>query len=71
MSFEEVTLMWKSYTISKTLPITKQVKLIDPKDCIIVVLNVDSKTFVMQVAIQEQKEMAINFDRKTQIEAQI
>ena len=34
-------------------------------------LNVDSKTFVVYVAIQEQEEMAIDSDKKTQIEAQI
>ena len=31
VAFGEETLMWKSYTTNKALPITEQVQLVDPK----------------------------------------
>ena len=33
-------------------------------------LDADSETFVMHVAIQEREEMAIDLDKKVQIKAQ-
>ena len=71
MSFGEETLTWKSYTTTKVLPTTEQVQLIDPQEFVIAALDVNSKTFVVQVAIQEREEMAVDPDKMTQIEAQI
>ena len=70
VAFGEGTLTWKSYTISEALPSTKQVRLVDPKKFVIAALDADSKTFVVHVAIREREEMAMNPDRKAQIEAQ-
>ena len=70
VSFGEEILTWNSYTTSKTLPTTKQVQLVDPKEFVIAVLEPDNETFVVHMIIQEQKEMAINPDKKAQIKAQ-
>ena len=69
MSFSEKTLMWKLYTTNKALSTTKRVQLIDPKEFVIAALDADSETFVVHVAICECEEMAINSDKKAQIEA--
>ena len=47
----EKTLTWKFYITNKALPITKWVYLINIKEFIIVVLDVDSKIFVVHMAI--------------------
>ena len=70
VTFGEVTLMWKSYITIETLPITEQVQPLHPKEFVIAGLNADSKTFIVYMAIREQKEMAIDSDRKTYIKAQ-
>ena len=70
LSFGEETLTWKSYTTNKALPTTKQDQLVDPKEFVITVLDADSKTFVVHMAIREREEMAIDPDRKAQIKAQ-
>ena len=41
-----------------------QVQQIDPKEFFIVALNINSKTFVVHVAIWEQEEMAFDPDKK-------
>ena len=76
IAFGEGTLTWKSYTTNKALPTTERVQLVDPKEFVIAALDADSETFVVHVAIREQEEMpvheemAMNPDRKAQIEAQ-
>ena len=70
VAFSEGTLTWKSYTTSKALPTTERVQLVDPKEFVIAALDADSETFVVHVAIREQEEMAMNPDRKAQIEVQ-
>ena len=55
MSFSKRILMWKSYTINQALLNTKQVQLVDLKEFVIAVLNADSETFVVHVAIQERE----------------
>ena len=70
ISFSERTLTWKLYTTNKALLTIKQVQLVDPKEFIIAALDADSKTFVVYVAIWKREEMAIDFNRKAQIEAQ-
>ena len=51
VSFDEKILIWKFYTINKTLSTTKQVQIVDLKEFIIVVLDANSKIFVVHVAI--------------------
>ena len=51
VSFDERILTWKSYTTNEVLLTTKQVQLIDPKVFVIAALDVDSKTFVVHMAI--------------------
>ena len=69
ITFGEKTLTWKSYTTNEALPTTKQVQLVNPKEFVIAALDADSKTFVVHVAIREWEEMAIDPDKKAQIEA--
>ena len=64
VAFGEETLTWRSYTTNKALPTTKQVQLVDLKEFVIAMLDVDSETFVVHMAIREQEEMAIDPDRK-------
>ena len=70
MSFGKGILTWKSYTINKALPTTERVRLVDPKEFVIAALDADSETFVVHVAVWEREEMAMNSDRKAQVEAQ-
>ena len=69
VAFGEKTLMWKSYTINKALPTTEQVQLIDPKKFVIAVLDAESETFIVHMAIREREKMAMNPARKAWIEA--
>ena len=67
--FDERTFTWKTYPTNKALPTIEQVQLIDPKEFVIAALDVDSKTFVMYVAIREQKEMPVHSKRQAQVGA--
>ena len=69
VSFEENTLMWKTYTTSETLSTTEQVQIIDKKEFVIAALDADSETFVVHISIWEQEEMPIYSKRQAQIEA--
>ena len=69
MFFGEKTFTWRSYTTNKALSTTKHVQLIDKKDFIIVTLNINNKTFVVQIVIRKWEEMALNPTRNAQIEA--
>ena len=60
VSFDERTLTWRTYTINETLPTIEQVQIVDPKEFVIVALDVDSETFVVHVAIREQEEMPVH-----------
>ena len=71
IAFGEGTFTWKSYITNEALPTTEQIQFVDQKKFVIAVLDADSETFVMHVAIWEQEEMAIDTDRKAQIKAQI
>ena len=64
MSFGEKTLTWRSYNTNKALSTTKQVQIINKKNFIIAVLNGNSETFIVHVAIREHKKMAINLAKK-------
>ena len=49
--FSEKTFTKRSYTINKALSTIKQVQIIDRKNIIIAMLDVNSETFVIYVAI--------------------
>ena len=70
ISFDEKILTWKFYITNKALPTTKQVQLVDPKIFVIAAFDTDSETFVVHIANQEREEMAMDPDKKAQIEAQ-
>ena len=57
VAFDERILTWKLYNTHKALPIIKRVQLVDPKKFVIAALDMDSETFVVHVAIREQKQM--------------
>ena len=71
VSFGKKTLTWKTYTTNKALSTTKRVQIINKKDFVIVVLNINSETFVVYVIIQEQERMPVHFEKQAQIEAQV
>ena len=70
VAFGEGILTWKSYITNKALPTTKQVQLVNPKKFVIVALDTDSETFVVHMVIRKREEMAIDPNKKAQIEAQ-
>ena len=51
MLFGKKILMLQSYTANKALITTKQVQIIDQKEFVIVALDIDSKWFVVNMAI--------------------
>ena len=69
--FGEETFMWRTYTINKALPTTEQVQIIIKKNFVIAVLDADSKTFVMHVAIKEREEMPVYFKKQAQMKPQV
>ena len=69
ISFGKKTLIWKSYTTNKILLAIEQVQLINPKEFVIIALDVNSKTFIVHVAIKEQEKMPLHFERQAQIKA--
>ena len=71
VSFGKKRLTWKLYITKKALLTTEQVQLVDLREFVIVMLDVNSETFVIHVAIQKRVEMAMDPTRKTQIKAQI
>ena len=70
VAFGEGLLTLKSYTTKKALSITKWVQLVDPKEFVIAALDIVSEAFIVYIAIREQEEMAMNSDKKAQIEGQ-
>ena len=69
VSFGEGTLTWRTYTTNKALPTTEQVQIVDPKEFVIAALDVNSKTFMVHVAIREQEEMPVHSERQAQVGA--
>ena len=45
--------------------------MIDKKDCVMAVLDTNSKTFMVNMAIREQERMPVNFKKQAQIKAQV
>ena len=68
VAFNEGTLTWKSYTTNEALPTTERVQLINPKEFVIIALDVNSETFVVHVAIQEREEMPVHAEKQAQIQ---
>ena len=69
VAFGERTLTWKSYTTNKVLLTIKQIHLVDSKKFVITVLDTDSKTFIIYVAIRKQEKMPVYSKRQSQIGA--
>ena len=69
MSFGERTLMWRTYTTNETLPTTEQIQIVDKKKFVIAALNIDSKTFVVHVAIREREKMPVHSEKQVQVGA--
>ena len=69
MLFGKETLTWRTYITIEALLTTKQVQIIDKKDFIIAVLDANSETFVVHVAIREQEEMPVHSKKQVQVGA--
>ena len=67
--FGEGILTWRTYTTNEALPTTERVQIVDPKEFVIAALDVDSETFVVHVAIQEQEEMPVHSEKQAQVGA--
>ena len=67
VAFGEETLTWKFFTTNKALPTSKQVQLVDPKELVIAALDVDSKTFIVHMAIQEWEKMPLYTEKQAQV----
>ena len=62
--FSKKIFIWKFYLIIKVLSTTKQVQIINLKKFVIAILDMDSKIFVVHVAILKQEKMAIDSIKK-------
>ena len=69
MLFGKGTLTWRTHTTNEALPITEQVQIVDSKEFVIVALDVNSKTFVVYVAIREREEMPVHSKKQAQVGA--
>ena len=70
VAFNKGMLTWKSYTTNKALATIKRVQLVNLKKFAIAALDADNETFVVHMAVREREEMAIDTNRKAQVEAQ-
>ena len=59
--------MWKIYTTNKALSTTKQVQIVDPKEFIVAVLDINSEIFVVHMAIRQQEKMPMHLEKQAQI----
>ena len=69
VSFGKKTLTWRIHTTNEALSTTKQVQIVDPKKFVIAALDVDSKTFVVHVAIREREEMPVHSKKQALVGA--
>ena len=69
VSFGKKILTWKTYTTNEALPTIEQIQIVDPKEFVIAALDVDSKTFVIYVAIRKQEKMPVHSKRQAQVRA--
>lgn len=49
--FVKKKLVWKTYNITKALPMTKRVEIIFKKEFRVAVLNENNKTFIIHITI--------------------
>ena len=68
VSFAKMILTWKTYTTNEILPTTDRVQIINPKEFIIAALNINGKTFMIDMAIREQEEMPVHSKKQGQVE---
>ena len=69
VSFGKGTLTWKTYTTNEALPTTERVQIVDPKEFVIAALDVNSKTFVVHMAIWEREKMPVHSKKQAQVGA--
>ena len=69
ISFNKRTLTWRTYTTNEALPTPKQVQIVDPKESVLAALDINSKTFVIDVAIWEQEEILVHSKKQAQVGA--
>lgn len=67
ISVDNKSFIWKSYIINKALVNIKKVNIINPKKFIIAALDVNSKVFIIYIAIWKQEKIIIYLGKKTQI----
>lgn len=60
--------MWRFYITNEALLIIEQVYLADPKDFVLAILDADSKTFIMHIAIWEQKKMSVYSKKQVKVQ---
>ena len=60
MLFGKKILIWKTYITNEILLITKQIQIINLIKFFIAALDVNSKMFMVYVAIQEQEKMLVH-----------
>ena len=70
MSFDKGIFIQIIYITNESLLSTKRAPIINKKDFIIAVLNTNSKTFIVRIAIRKQKEMLMHSKKQAQIKAQ-
>ena len=58
--FDKKIFIWKIYITNKALPISGQVTIVISEEFVIVTLDVNSKTFMVHVAIWEQEKMLMH-----------
>ena len=68
--FNKVILMQKFYTTNEALSTTEQVQIINLRKFVIIQLDADRKTFMVYMAIWQQKVMAMDPIKKAQIKVQ-
>ena len=67
VSFAKNRLTRKFYTTNKALSIIKQVSIVNLKEFVIVALDVNSKIFILHVAIQKWEKIRIYFKKQAYI----
>ena len=68
IQFIEQKFIWKTYTATKALPITRTVEIIDKKKFAVATLNIDNETFVVHiVALAELTTMLIYLCYQAQV----
>ena len=69
VSFANKTLTWRSYSINKAFPITKQVRIINKTDFVIAAIDANSKTYMVYVAINKREDIPVNWEKRANVGA--